>query len=98
METVDDATVVAKLSAATNLRDRIRAKIERQLSSLGLEERTDLATSKNGPYLRARIEAYTLKKGIRDRLRNRKFELARLERSHRRTTNGNYKCIFADNI
>ncbi|KAI6022550.1 hypothetical protein EDC04DRAFT_2575210 [Pisolithus marmoratus] len=54
--------------------------LQRQKTTLGMNGPADLARMQNSSYLQI-----TIKKRIRDRLRQRKFELERLERSYRHT-------------
>lgn len=59
-----------------------------KFSTLGVDESIALVTLKSNKYLTARMNALALKHRLRDRLRQRKFEMERLERSYRRTMNG----------
>jgi hypothetical protein len=45
---------------------------------------------KKDKYLQATLNARALKIRIRERVRHRKFEIERLERSYRNTINGNF--------
>ena len=54
----------------------------------------NLAVLRNDAFLRLRMNALALKQRIRDRLRQRKFEIDKLERSYRRSANGLYLLVF----
>jgi hypothetical protein len=67
---------------------RIRTTLQRKIQALGVDDRLDLRKLTNDVFLRLRMNARALKKRIRDRLRQRKFELERLERAYRVSANG----------
>ena len=79
----------------TNLElDDVRAKvsqlnetIKHRRAALGIDGRKALSKLKSDQYLTAKMNALAVKRRIRDRLRQRKFELERLERSYRQTVN-----------
>src|ERR1700709_2722994 len=62
--------------------------LRRRRAALGMEEKANLAKMKKDIYLTVRLNARAVKTRIRDRLRQRKFELERLERSYRATMTG----------
>ena len=62
--------------------------LRRRRAALGIEEMSSLEKMKKDVYLTVRLNARAVKTRIRDRLRQRKFELERLERSYRTTVNG----------
>ncbi|RDB25584.1 hypothetical protein Hypma_006945 [Hypsizygus marmoreus] len=62
---------------------RIRAKE----IALGVEDRVELRRLVTNPFIATRMNARALKQRLRDRLRFRKFELDRLERSFRKQVN-----------
>lgn len=75
--------------------DQTRAELERALkrrralvSALGSEDRALLKQLSAGSYLRIRMNARALKMRLREKLRARKFELDRVERSFRRLNSG----------
>jgi hypothetical protein len=81
------------------LLDEARAKVSRiqksfqsKRAALGIDGRLNLRRLMNDKFLRLRMNARALKKRIRDRLRQRKFELERLERAYRHTCNGKHTC------
>jgi hypothetical protein len=67
---------------------RIRKTLRRKVEALGVDDQLDLRKLTNDQFLRLRMNACALKKRIRDRLRQRKFELGRLERAYRVSSNG----------
>jgi hypothetical protein len=62
--------------------------IQSKKKILGVDGRLNLQRLTTSPYIRQRVNALALKKRIRDRLRQRKFELERLERAYRQASNG----------
>jgi hypothetical protein len=67
---------------------RIRETFRRKKMALGVDGRLNLQRLTNNAFLHLRMNAHALKKRVRDRLRQRKFELEHLERAYRRTSNG----------
>ena len=67
--------------------------LKRRRAALDIGEWAMLSRMKNDTYLRVKMNACAIKQGIRDRLRQRKFELERLERSYRQTVNSR-SCAF----
>jgi len=84
---IDYQQLDLQLSEARTKRARIVTSIMRKRAALGVDERTQLARLTKNKYLQLRMNARALKQRIRDRLRQRKFELDRFERSYRQTTN-----------
>lgn len=78
------ATVAAVAQLTEELSQRERA--------LGVEDKQQLRHLSNNPYIRDRMNALALKTRLRDKLRSRKFELDRLERTLRKQVNG--LCLF----
>src|ERR1700710_1341562 len=62
--------------------------LRRRRAALGMEEKANLAKMKKDIYLTVHLNARAVKTRIHDRLRQRKFELERLERSYRATMTG----------
>ncbi|KAF8064953.1 hypothetical protein FPV67DRAFT_1671258 [Lyophyllum atratum] len=62
-------------------------KIRTKEAALGVQARQRLQTLVDSPFIAARMNARALKVRLRDRLRFRKFELDRLERSFRKQVN-----------
>ncbi|KAG2115662.1 hypothetical protein BD769DRAFT_1363277 [Suillus cothurnatus] len=65
--------------------------LRRHRAALGTEDKVNLEKMKKDIYLTVRLNARAIKTRIRDRLRQRKFELERLERSYRATVNAECK-------
>ncbi|THU82139.1 hypothetical protein K435DRAFT_823279 [Dendrothele bispora CBS 962.96] len=61
-----------------------RQKLAQQERHLGIPERRELKQLVSSPFLTKRMNALSLKIRLRQRLRTRKFELDRLERSYRK--------------
>ena len=68
-------------------RSKVIKSILNKRAALGVDERAQLSRLSQSKFLQLRMNARALKQRIRDRLRQRKFELDRLERSHRQTMN-----------
>lgn len=66
------------------------ATIRNRIAALGATELTNLHRLRSNEYVRLRMNALALKQRIRDRLRQRKFELERFEREYRNTMNGQW--------
>jgi hypothetical protein len=77
-----------QLADARSRRAKIADTLRRRKATLGPQGQADLMTMKNDIFLTIRLNARTVKTRIRDRLRQRKFELERLERLYRATVNG----------
>lgn len=65
----------------------------RKFKSLGVADTAELQNMKQNKYLLARMNALALKQRLRDRLRQRKFEMERMERSYRSTMNGKHSSL-----
>ncbi|THV02922.1 hypothetical protein K435DRAFT_817478 [Dendrothele bispora CBS 962.96] len=63
---------------------KARESLAKQEKSLGIPERRQLKHLMESPFLTKRMNALSLKMRLRERLRARKFELDRLERSYRK--------------
>jgi hypothetical protein len=77
-----------KYNNALAASERISALLRQKERALGSIERHQLRKLVNSPYLRDRMNALALKIRLRDKLRSRKFELERLERTFRKQVNG----------
>ncbi|KII83000.1 hypothetical protein PLICRDRAFT_76994, partial [Plicaturopsis crispa FD-325 SS-3] len=86
-EDVDAGDIAFELSNVRSKIANISANIQRKIAALGATERSNLRRLATNDYVRVRMNARALKKRIRDRLRQRKFELERLERAYRHTVN-----------
>ncbi|KAF9231394.1 hypothetical protein BU15DRAFT_90924 [Melanogaster broomeanus] len=67
--------------------DKIKNAIQSRKSLLGIDDQVNLLSLCNSVYLQARMNARALKQRMRDRLRQRKFEVEKIERSYRKTVN-----------
>jgi hypothetical protein len=76
----------ALTAAETNLRKKEQA--------LGVEQNQALKRLAESEYMRLVMNTRALKRRLRDRLRARKFELDRVERSYRRLLNGESDLSF----
>lgn len=74
-------------SAIQGLR-KAQAKVTKKENTLGVDAKHKLRTLLNSPFLAKKMNACALKIRIRERLRSRKFELDRLERSYRKQRSG----------
>ena len=78
---IDLETARAKL---VNVEQNLRQKE----GGLGVTEKQTLNHLVKSPYIRARMNARALKFRLREKLRNRKFELDRVERTYHRKKTG----------
>ncbi|KAJ7193672.1 hypothetical protein B0H12DRAFT_1207127 [Mycena haematopus] len=86
-EAGDDADVViaeGDLEVARVKLTRMQATVTRKEAALGVGDRKTLRHMVKSEYIRARMNARALKYRLREKLRNRKFELDRVERSYHR--------------
>jgi hypothetical protein len=65
--------------------------LSRKKRALGGGEQADLRKLQQNTFLRLRMNALALKHRLRDWLHQRKFEIEKLERSHRHSVNGIYR-------
>ncbi|THU79970.1 hypothetical protein K435DRAFT_696684 [Dendrothele bispora CBS 962.96] len=70
---------------------KARQRLTNQEKSLGIPERRQLKHLMESPFLTKRMNALSLKMRLRERLRARKFELDRLERSYRKQRSGKFQ-------
>ncbi|KAG6822112.1 hypothetical protein H0H92_015217, partial [Tricholoma furcatifolium] len=81
------ADTIQELAALrNNIRD-IDLTISKKSELLGVSDRTRLQKLINNPFYAARVNAIALKMRLQDRLRSRKFEMERVERSFRKQVN-----------
>ena len=88
VDSTDGSDVLQQLKDSNTRRCRIVESLHRKRVALGVDERAHLALLRRNDFIRIRMNARSLKQRIRDRLRNRKFELEMLERAYRHTVNG----------
>ena len=84
-----DVTEIAlELGEARGSSIRMTEAVRQKRAVLGVSQRTALRRLRDNTFLQLRVNARTLKTRIRDRMRQRKFELEPLERSRRHTKSG----------
>ena len=69
-------------------RDHLLTSFSKQSQALGISEQQSLKRLMTNEYLCLLVNMRAKKQRIRERIRRRKFELARIERSHRHSVNG----------
>jgi hypothetical protein len=89
-DTDDIVSLSQQLQDARRHQLRLEQGLQRKKTMLGVREQADLRELQNDAFLRLRMNALALKQRLRDRLRQRKFEIEKLERSYRRSANGKY--------
>lgn len=80
--------LVANLGTSQATKWKTQEIIDRKTERLGLPEQENLKAIAASEFLRLRLNALALKTRLRQRLRERRFELARLEQSYRNAVNG----------
>ncbi|KAF7969641.1 hypothetical protein HWV62_26779 [Athelia sp. TMB] len=83
----DTFDVADLLKDAETRLSRMQQLRNQKFKALGISEAAALNGLKNNNFLKTWMNALAVKQRLRDRLRQRKFELERLERSYRRTIN-----------
>jgi hypothetical protein len=86
----DVGSVVQQLQDTRQHVSKMEQGLHRKRTSLGVSEQADLVKLKESSFLRLRMNALALKQRIRDRLRQRKFEIEKFERTYRHGTNRKY--------
>ena len=87
------ATAELELETALNVLTKAKAKVTKKESAMGITARQQLHRLLKSPFLAKKMNARALKTRIRERLRARKFELDRLERSYRKQRSGTLSII-----
>ncbi|RDB30787.1 hypothetical protein Hypma_005865 [Hypsizygus marmoreus] len=90
----DEMEIEDVLALRTDINDKISkmsSAIAQKKKILGVEDRANLKKLVKNKFLQARMNARALKQRIRSRLRERKFELERLERAYRHTVSNEKK-------
>ena len=82
------ATVELELETALKSLRKAHLKVTKKEDALGVDAKNQLRHLINSPFLTKKMNARALKTRIRERLRSRKFELDRLERSYRKQRSG----------
>lgn len=75
------ATAELELESAIQALRKAQGKVTKTEDALGVDAKHQLRTLMKSPFLAKKMNARALKIRIRERLRSRKFELDRLERS-----------------
>ncbi|KAJ3825201.1 hypothetical protein F5880DRAFT_1478695 [Lentinula raphanica] len=83
-ESWDVATAELELQSAVDTLRRAQGRVTRKEDTLGVDAKHQLRSLIKSPFLTKKMNARALKMRIRERLRSRKFELDRLERSYRK--------------
>jgi hypothetical protein len=87
-DSVDVSVLSQQLDDARTHLASLEQGLRRKRGLLGVDEQLDLKRLQENNFLRMRMNALALKERIRDRLRQRKFEIEKLERNYRHSTNG----------
>ncbi|EDR08571.1 uncharacterized protein LACBIDRAFT_296860 [Laccaria bicolor S238N-H82] len=90
----DDMSVEDVLAACKAIMKKqgvIDANIKTKKKRLGVKDQDDLRKLMGNKFLQLKLNARALKQRLRDHLRNRKFELERLERAYQQTTSNETK-------
>jgi len=77
-----------QLADAVHNSKHLQERYHRKRRALGVDGRLSLQKLEGDQYLYLRINAQILKRRIRDRLHNRKFEMEKVERAYRRSSSG----------
>lgn len=87
-ESWEMAVAELELQTALQALRKAQGRVTTKESALGVEAKNQLRHLVNSAFLTKRMNARALKTRIRERLRSRKFELDRLERSYRKQRSG----------
>jgi hypothetical protein len=93
----DDMSVEDVLAARKAIMKKqgvIDANIKTKKKRLGVKDQEDLKKLMGNKFLQLKLNARALKQRLRDHLRNRKFELERLERAYRQTTSNGKEFFY----
>lgn len=83
-----------RLTSLREDRGRLETRLKNMKRGLGVHGRTKLDNLLQNRYIQLRMNARALRTRIVRKLRDRKFELERLERSYRNVLNGEYSLLF----
>ena len=86
--------VLAAHLAVVKKQRAIEETIKTKKKKLGVRDQENLKNLMGNKFLQLKLNARALKQRLRDRLRNRKFELERLERAYRQTTSNGKKLLM----
>jgi hypothetical protein len=87
-ESFDISEISQQLDEARAHIASLELGLQRKRAALGVDAQQNLKDLQENSFLRTRMNALALKERIRDRLRQRKFEIEKLERNYRHSTNG----------
>lgn len=87
-ESFDISEISQQLDEARAHIASLELGLQRKRAALGVDAQQNLKDLQENSFLRIRMNALALKERIRDRLRQRKFEIEKLERNYRHSTNG----------
>jgi hypothetical protein len=87
-ESFDFSELSLQLEEARGHLASLEKGMRQKRAALGVDDQVDLQRLQQDAFLRIRMNALALKERVRDRLRQRKFEIEKLERHYRHTTNG----------
>lgn len=92
---VETATELgARLQKIRQKQSTLAATIRTKTLALGVDARNDLRLLTTSKFLQLRMNARALKIRIRERLRERKFEVERFETCYRNSANGALPCFL----
>lgn len=94
----DVANLIQQLQDARQHSSKIEHGLCQKRALLGVSEQADLIKLKQNSFLQLRMNALALKQRIRDRLRQRKFEMEKFERSYRHGTNRKLVILLLESI
>jgi hypothetical protein len=79
---------------------RVADTLSRWKTRLGISQPTHLEQLRRNVYLQVHLDAQALKMCIHKRLRQRKFEIEKLEHSYRQAVNGSYvlSCTYGPQL
>jgi hypothetical protein len=87
----DLVNIAMALQNAQDKAKQVTNILARKRKALGVDGRLSLKTLSSSRFLQLRMSARALKSRIRDRLRQRKFELSLLERAYRHGSSGEFQ-------
>jgi hypothetical protein len=85
-----------RFEAAEDALAKAEGNLKKKKEALGITDLRRLKSLENNKFIGLRMNAHALKRRLRDRLRSRKFELDRVERSCRRLLNGKLTVLYRD--
>jgi hypothetical protein len=93
-QSVDIGEVTLQLHDTRAKISQLSIGIHRHKAALGVSGQAVLSKMKNNEFFRVKMNAHALKTRLRDRLRQRKFELEKLERSYRQAASSELRNHF----